>query len=169
MSYTRLICRLRAEHRRIERCIDQLREPADHPTPGWAERLEAAFRALRRVEPRHFALEERILFPQAPWLQKALLDQHRHAEELEAYIEQLLPQARAGLTARIEHDLRRAAQELHDVIQIHILEEERRLFPALQNGYSEIGEGPSAAPAPTVASSPPSPPICRQKMPVSLR
>jgi hypothetical protein len=132
VSHTRLICRLRAEHRRIERFIDRLREPADHPTPGWVDRLEEAFLDLRRVEPRHFAIEERILFPLAPWLEAALLEQHRHAEELEAYIEALLPAARIELTDRIVHDLRRAAQELHDVIQIHILQEEKLLFPCLQ-------------------------------------
>lgn len=140
MSYARLICRLRAEHRRIERFIDQLREPADHPTPGWVERLEVAFLALRRIETRHFALEERILFPRAPWLEQVLLDQHRHAGELETYIEKLLPAAHTEITPRIEHDLRRAAQELHDVIQIHILEEERRLFPVLRDATASRGE-----------------------------
>ena len=114
---------LAAEHREIEERLDRLAAAADSDLPD----ASAALRDLWRP---HFAREEAELFPAlrdtVPAMVDKMLDQHNSIRELDDWLADLLARDQPD-----PRDLHRCLRHYLALLQHHLLEEERDLFPSI--------------------------------------
>jgi hemerythrin-like domain-containing protein len=115
----------------------------DLSEPGWAALLRDVRVAIEGEVARHFAFEERSLFPLLVEagegdLRDMFLEDHANVRGIAMQLLDLIARAQASAPARASWaTLKRLGLALCDVLSEHALKEEQALLPALGNILSE--------------------------------
>ena len=131
---------LRAEHREVEDQLDTLLHALKHLTAERVNDIGHSVENIRRLVGAHMDLEERVFYPAIRSLVEDLLPnmlkQHDEIREADRYLGELLSGFPERPTDRDMGELYRLGIELHDGVQVHIVDEEEHLLKLVDGGLS---------------------------------
>ena len=131
---------LRAEHRQVEDQLDNLLDALKHLSPDRVLDVNRSFREIHRLVSAHMEEEERIFYPAiqpfAEYLLPDMLRQHDEIRETDRCLEGLLADFPETPTVRDMGELYRLGVEVHDAVQVHIVDEEEGLLKLVDEHLS---------------------------------
>ena len=135
---------LRSEHREVENHLDTLLYALKHPSPERLHEIDRSAENIRRLLGPHMEIEERIFYPAirplAEDLLPKMLKQHDEIREADRYLEELLSGFPKSPPSRDMGELYRLGIELHDAVQVHIVDEEEQLLKLVDEQLSSEQE-----------------------------
>ena len=131
---------LRAEHREVEDYLDTLLYALKHLSLERMKDIRHAVENIWRLVGAHMNVEERVFYPAIRPLGEELLPnmlkQHDEIREADRYLEELLAEFPEQPTDRDMGELYRLGIELHDAVQVHIVDEEEHLLKLVDRQLS---------------------------------
>jgi len=157
---------LRADHRQVEGHLDILLDALQHLSAERVGDVSRSFGEIHRLVSVHLEEEELVFYPAiqpyAGDLLPNMLEQHNEIREADRYLGELLSEFPMPPTTRDIGELYRLGIELHDAIQVHIVDEEEhllklvderlsseqqeQLFAAMQGGVAAMQQKPVSGP-----------------------
>jgi len=131
---------LRADHREVERHLDDLLGALKQLTPERVDDIRRSFGEIHQLIHPHMEEEEAVFYPAvqafAEDLLPHMLQQHEEMRETDRYLGELLAQFPAPPTGRDMEELYRLGVEVHDAVQTHIVDEEEQLLKRVDEHLS---------------------------------
>ncbi|MBI4446119.1 MAG: hemerythrin domain-containing protein [Acidobacteria bacterium] len=131
---------LRAEHREVENHLDTLLYALKHLSHERVREIGQSVENIRGLIGAHMDIEERVFYPAiqalAEHLLPNMLKQHDEIREADRYLGELLSWFPEPPTDRDMGELYRLGIELHDAVQVHIVDEEEHLLKLVDEGLS---------------------------------
>jgi len=131
---------LRSEHREVENHLDTLLYALKHLSSDRLNDIIKSVENIRRLVGEHMDIEERVFYPAIQALAKHLLPnmlkQHDEIRETDRYLWELLSGFPEPPTDRDMGELYRLGIELHDAVQVHIVDEEEHLLKLVDEQLS---------------------------------
>lgn len=123
---------LRAEHPQVENHLDQLLDALKHLSAERVADVTRSYGEIHRLVGGHMEEEERIFYPAiqpiADDLLPHMLKQHDEIRETDRCLAELLSTFSGNPTGRDLEELYRLGVEVHDAVQVHIVDEEEQLL-----------------------------------------
>jgi hemerythrin-like domain-containing protein len=131
---------LRAEHREVENHLDDLHSTLKHLSPEQIDNISREVAYIRKLVGAHMDIEERVFYPAVPVrvedVLPAMLKQHDDIREAGRCIGELLSGFPKTPTDRDMGELYRLGIELHDAVEVHIVDEEQQLLKLVDEQLS---------------------------------
>jgi hemerythrin-like domain-containing protein len=131
---------LRSEHREVENHLDTLLYALKHLYPERLSVIRQSVKNIWNLVGAHMDIEERIFYPAIRSLAEDLLPnmlkQHDEIREAHHYWGELLSAFPEPPTDRDMAELYRLGIELHDAVQVHIVDEEEHLLKLVDKQLS---------------------------------
>jgi Hemerythrin HHE cation binding domain len=132
---------LRQEHREVENHLDILLYALKHLSPERVNRIRQSVENIRRLVGEHMDTEEHIFYPAIRAFAEEelpkMLKQHDEIREAGSYLGNLLSGFPEIPTERDMGELYRLGIELHDAVQVHIVDEEEYLLKLVDEQLSD--------------------------------
>jgi hemerythrin-like domain-containing protein len=132
---------LRNEHRQVEDHLDRLLDALKHLSAARVRDVHQSFEEIHRLVSAHMDEEEQILYPAiqpfAEHLISDMLRQHNDIRETDRCLEELLSDFPELPTVRNLEELYRVGVEVHDAVQVHIVDEEEGLLKLVDQHLSD--------------------------------
>ena len=123
---------LRSEHREVEGHLDTLLDALKHLSPERVHEIGRSVENIRSLVVAHMDVEERVFYPATEAFAKeflsGMLRQHEDMREADRVLGQLLSEFPEAPADRDMGELYRLGIELHDAVQVHIVDEEEQLL-----------------------------------------
>jgi iron-sulfur cluster repair protein YtfE (RIC family) len=136
MTASEFLNSLRSDHRGIETCLDRMLSRVEGLSADDVPKLRQVFEQVcHRLAP-HLAKEEDNLYPalkaSIPSMAGKMEGQHAHLSELEEYLDELLAAAGEAPGDHTLNELQRCGRHFCALLQHHLIEEERDVFPLVE-------------------------------------